>query len=84
MKKIMFTIFALMLSTAATANPKVKEYKDGIFTSQVGVINYVVDANTELCFAVETGTSYGSGLTSIPCENLAKRPEWKPYITWVN
>ncbi len=40
---------------------------------------YTVDIVAQLCFARSS-----EGLTPVNCKNLAKRPEWKPFITWVD
>lgn len=43
-------------------------------------IAYKVDPVAQLCFAAIV---MQGGLTEISCEALAKRPEWRPHITWV-
>ena len=43
-----------------------------------GKYRYIVDSVTQTCYFCS------GGITAIPCENLAKRPEWKSIITWVN
>lgn len=59
----------------------VKEKNDGFYV-QANVLSnvaYFVDTKARLCFCAS-----GGGLTTIPCENLARRDEWKPVITWVH
>ena len=85
----LFVISAIILNShSVTAKPEADEEKEGIYRSRgLSRITYWVDTITQLCFAtylVKRGdTGAGVGLLKIDCKNLAKRPEWKPIITWV-
>lgn len=49
-----------------------------VIDHQVGYFfEYIVDTITEQCFISRDGVS------EISCGNLAKRSDWKPYITWI-
>lgn len=49
-----------------------------------GNLGYQVDKVAQLCFVIwKASANNAGGIATIPCESLAKRPEWKPIITWV-
>ena len=69
-----FTVFA------EDKLPVVKELRHGFYVSSVDldgriVKQYIVDTRAQLCFLSKE---------LIPCENLAKRKEWREIIHWVN
>jgi hypothetical protein len=41
---------------------------------------YTVDPIIQLCFLGD----FAANTIDIPCEDLAKREEWKPYLTWIS
>ncbi|MDO8494191.1 MAG: hypothetical protein Q7S68_02515 [Deltaproteobacteria bacterium] len=84
MKKIMLVLGLMVLGFATMAvgkdkAPKVKELEDGFFSQHFYPLtgSYVVDTQAHLCLVVK------ESIAEIPCEKLARRPEWKPIITWV-
>jgi hypothetical protein len=60
-----------------------KEEKYGIWIETYRGLNYIVDTKAELCFAVVPSTQGGGGITTIPCEKIALREEWKTIIKWI-
>ena len=63
-------------AAVAFATPKEAGY--GIWQEQYnGNFMYRVDTVTKLCFAVSTG------MTSVDCAKVKRRPEWAPIITWL-
>jgi len=86
MKIIRVFILALVvtsLSIPVLAAPKVKKYKKNDFYQQsMGKFSYIADTVTQTCFMNFYDGSLG-GLTEIPCENLAKREEWKEVLNWL-
>lgn len=73
---------ALTLSGPAIA-ANVIEKTDNIYSQKVGrgvsSFFYIVDISTRLCFASPGG---GGALTSIDCNKLKSRDDWKKVITW--
>ncbi len=83
--KICAGVFCASLVIATSADARIKEGKNGVFTERVYTsafqadITYEVDSEARLCFA----TLSGSGSLLIPCENLARRSGWREIITWI-
>ena len=75
-------IFSSVVTHTANADQPQKG-KDGMYwqylASDGDRLFYQVDTISQLCFAWLT-----NGLTNIPCSALARRPEWKPIIDWVD
>jgi hypothetical protein len=75
-----YLVLVLLAATNASAEEKIRETKDGVFAQFVGGntgvsgLLYKVDTKTQLCFMADN---------LVPCESLAKRPDWKSIITWV-
>lgn len=83
-KTVLFSLFFFLLFASASSFAKVKQSKDHFWREEYDVkgtglaLVYLVDSQTEMCFA-----SYGGqGLTSVSCSSLKKRPEWSGIITW--
>jgi hypothetical protein len=77
-----FAVLAVSVSVSASpalGDPPTKD-KDGNYFQGGEVLSYSVDVVTQQCYVVR---SYAGGIQSIPCEILARRPEWKPLLTWV-
>jgi hypothetical protein len=75
-------LFAVSISVAAP--PKIEE-KDNIYYQKLPTnIGYIVDKGTEICM-LKWLSPRGSPSSPviIDCSDLAKRPEWKPIISWV-
>lgn len=69
--------------TAALASEPLKA-NEGMYFEKLelfglGTSFYLVDTVAQQCFF----TRRDSGLVTVPCADLVKRPEWKPIITWV-
>ena len=41
-------------------------------------MSYIVDTKAKICIL-----AYNTGVTTIPCESLTNREEWKPVIDWI-
>jgi hypothetical protein len=77
----------LALSTSGVAQAaKVEVMDDDMYFEKLesgyGSLNYQVDKITQQCFVIWNNHESG-GLTTISCAELAKRPEWKPLLTWI-
>lgn len=78
-------LLLITLGIATTADARVKEGKNGIYTEKVSTsmgqadMFYQLDSTARLCFAGLIGWN----MAAIPCENLARRPGWAEIITWV-
>ncbi len=57
---------------------------DNVYYCKTGYNFYIVDVQSQLCFYQVVRSGGAGGVTQIDCKNLAKRPEWKPFITWVD
>ncbi len=79
---VVFASLILIFPLAALAKP-VKEGRHGIYTQYFSTIHYVVDSITQQCYVLVYEGTDARGIATIKCENLLKRPEWKPIITWV-
>jgi hypothetical protein len=44
-------------------------------------LTYQVDTVSRICYAIITDKT-GTSITVIPCEKLARRPEWKALLHW--
>lgn len=81
--KLALGIFcALLIVNVAQAVEPIK-VSDGMYHQQMNWISkdgYQVDTVAQLCFVT---LFQGQGIATVPCANLAKRPEWQPIITWV-
>ncbi len=71
----------ILCATGAQAAPKEKNY--GFWVETYRGFNYAVDTKAQLCFVYLLSTDGGGGITTVPCEKLAKRGEWKPILTWI-
>ena len=86
MKQSILIAVAMLMSVTAVADVKIKEGKDGWAWAsydgeKLSKFTYVVDKQAQLCFV----TYYIlENFQPVPCENLAKREEWKPHITWID
>jgi len=78
--KTLFILFSFFISGVSLAS-EVKETRDGIYEQKVklnyGAISYIVDTKAKICILAYTG------VTTIPCESLANREEWKPVLDWI-
>jgi hypothetical protein len=85
---ILLTIVVVLFVANIAHAGKVKKGKQGMYWQLLDSdggsnVMYQVDTVTQQCFTVfKSGT--GGGITKIPCERLAKRPDWKPIITWAD
>lgn len=80
---LIFGFIGIFSSSATAQQLDVKEDKNGIYISYVGnKLAYQVDTVSQLCFAT---THFGedASITIVDCKLLAKRPEWKSIIDWV-
>ena len=86
--KLIFTLLIPALLIGCTrGDGGINEGKNGMFwsghdSSGADNIIYQVDTITQTCFAIYRGGLRG-GLTNISCNDLAKRPEWAPILTWI-
>ena len=73
-------LFIVGIASTSLAEDRVIQGKDGISHALYDFggyrIAYIVDTVAQLCFADH------EGLVQISCQDLAKRDEWKPVITW--
>jgi len=45
---------------------------------------YAVDTTTRVCFVTPSNFKVADSFTVVPCESVARRPEWKDIITWID
>jgi len=68
---------------------KPRKGEDGIYSivykAGNGLMIYYVDTTCQVCFALSRDghSKIATGMTKIPCEDLIKRSEWEPIITWI-
>ncbi len=79
--------FFILTQMSSIAVAKAYQDNDGMyfgkrFKSQSGLLHYHVDSITQTCFIIYS-QSGGGAITEVSCSDLAKRPDWKPIITWV-
>lgn len=84
--KLVLGIFLALLANHVQAADKPFKINDGMYyqklDSDSGELFYQVDTIAQQCFVMWYYHVPG-GITTIPCVDLAKRPEWKPILTWV-
>ena len=91
MKFKIMILGSILLSAFSNANAnadeiEIEKHDTGIFMSEEidpGMV-HVVDTVSQLCYAKPAHYRDTVGIILIPCENLARRPEWRKYITWIN
>lgn len=78
MKRIFITFF-LIIASLSLLSGEVKVYeKSGIYYSNISKNIYIiVNKSDQLCYVVNNDT-----YSSIKCDKLKKRIEWKNIITW--
>lgn len=79
---LLFGFFILV--SAKDPKPKEVDNVGDMFAESYETINgsdfyYIADTITGQCFAVIRAIN-GGGITTIPCESLAKRVEWKSIL----
>jgi hypothetical protein len=90
-------LLAGLCLTSVAAEDKIKN-SNGVYYSTVSdsvIPRYIADTRTQLCFAsfskmyregvmstAHTGNPENYVVVQIPCENLAKLPEWQSSINW--
>jgi len=84
--KIMILVSMFLSALSNADEVEIEKHDTGIFMSEEidpGMV-HVVDTVSQLCYAKPAHFRDTVGIILIPCENLAHRPEWNKYITWVN
>lgn len=89
--RLLFSTTILLCCTDILAKEKEPEIKDVGFGMLVAEYDnfkihpfyYRVDTIAQICYVVPTATGNGESWIIVPCENLAKRPEWKTVIDWL-
>ena len=79
MKKFILIIVFILSGCSATEKELIDSVDSTYSVYYDHFISYKVDTIIEKCFA-----AFNHTIIELSCESLAKRPEWKSIITWVN
>lgn len=83
----MLTVIVLISVLSFAGSDEPMQEDNGIYWKKYDgtfVTYYQVDTICHQCFTIIWKFNDAIGITNIPCENLARRPEWKQIITWVD
>lgn len=70
------------LAVGQPARAEPLELEHGFWSENYRTFNYYVDTTTRLCFVTHS-LPKRLAMAQIPCESLARRPEWRPVLTWI-
>jgi len=79
--KLTFAILLVVMTIGGVqaADAPMKSGNDGFYVQSWGSFIYQVDTIAQICVMRVPPTG---PISTISCNDLAKRPEWKPIITW--